>query len=382
MTQKNFYLDFENTFRGTRSSIMKRISVYNDLLHLIFKRNPQAKLLDIGCGRGEWLQNCRDKGYEALGIDDNQDMVDFSQDLGLNAIKAEAKLFVQSCNSNSYDFITLFHIIEHLKDEDLFSLLENCQRILKPDGLLLIETPNIDNIQVSTRTFYIDPTHINHINPDYMDFLLKRVGFYKSRYYFINSEQNIDNIDFNKLIHLYKGVGYDMLFIATNSSNIDTEFFHNQNAWVPKMNIALGSEEFIRKYDKYNLEKFNSIENKLIGISQIQAEIQAEIQDEMQAKLDRIYRVFTNLKLFYISDLFEEFRNKGLIRFTYQKMKSLLKRFILYVIKFPSRFESANCQASYKSKSFKNIFLSRYKFYPKSHEIYLRIKSRIRRKNK
>lgn len=369
MTQKNFYLDFENTFRGSRASIMNRISVYNDLLYLIFKRNPQAKLLDIGCGRGEWLQNCRDNGYEALGIDDNQDMVDFSNDLGLNAIKAEAKLFVKSCNSNSYDFITLFHIIEHLKDEDLLSLLIDCQRILKPDGLLLIETPNIDNLQVSTRTFYIDPTHINHINPDYIDFLLKRVGFYKSRNYFINSEKNIDNTGSNKLINLYKGVGYDMLFIVTNSSNIDTEFFDNQNAWIPKMNIALGSEEFIQKYDKYNLEKFNTIDNKLIELS------------EMQAKLDRIYRVFIDLKLFYISDLFEDLRSKGLIRFTYQKMKSLLKRFIFYVIKVFSRLDHQHHQAIYKTKSLKNIFLSRYKFYPKSHEIYSRIKSRIRKKN-
>tara|TARA_E500000331_G_scaffold101483_1_gene98364 strand:- start:852 stop:1961 length:1110 start_codon:yes stop_codon:yes gene_type:complete len=369
VTQKNFYLDFENTFRGTRSSIMNRISVYNDLLYLIFKRNPQAKLLDIGCGRGEWLQNCRDNGFEVLGIDDNQDMVDFSQDLGLNAIKAEAKLFVKSCNSNSYDFITLFHVIEHLKDADFFSLMVECQRILKPDGLLLIETPNIDNIQVSTRTFYIDPTHINHINPDYVDFLLKRVGFYKSRYYFINSEKYLDKIGLNKLINLYKGVGYDMLFIATNSSNIDTEFFDNQNTWVPKMNIALGSQEFIRKYDKYNLEKFNTIDNKLIEIS------------EMQAKLDRIYRVFLNLKLFYIFDLFEELRSKGLIRFTYKKMKSLLKRFIYYVIKIFSRIDTQHYKASFKSKRFKNIFLSRYKFYPKSHQIYLRIKSRIKKKN-
>ena len=74
----------------------------------------------------------------------------------------------------------------YIENEELSLLIEQCYRILTEDGLLIMETPSIDNLIVSTKTFYIDHTHINPINPDSISFLLEKSGFSNVKYYYIN----------------------------------------------------------------------------------------------------------------------------------------------------------------------------------------------------
>ena len=96
LTEKDFYLDFENTFRGTRSSILDRVSVYNDLLHLICKNNPNAKILDIGCGRGgdvmKWF-HARIKNY--VGFDPDYEGIYSSIDGIISRYNSRKKVFPQ-----------------------------------------------------------------------------------------------------------------------------------------------------------------------------------------------------------------------------------------------------------------------------------------------
>ncbi len=75
--------------------------------------------------------------------------------------------------------VTAFHLIEHLPFSILIKFLDETIRVLKPDGLVILETPNPDNILVSTRNFYFDPTHLNPLPAPMMKFMLESRGFHQ-----------------------------------------------------------------------------------------------------------------------------------------------------------------------------------------------------------
>ena len=92
-------------------------------------------------------------------------------------------------------------------------------------GFLILETPSIDSIQVSTKSFHIDPTHINPIHPDLLAFMIKRTGFTQQKYYFINGGPLQDS-DSDKLTKILNGVAQDLVLIATKSNFIDKKIIH------------------------------------------------------------------------------------------------------------------------------------------------------------
>lgn len=173
-----FYLEFENRYRGSEQSVKESIQFYiNDIAHLE-SPNEELQILDLGCGRGEWLEILSEQGYsKARGIDLNKHMVEKCQGKGLQVEHGNAFDALKACHDNQLDVITGFHIVEHLSFKDLLRLLKLCRQRLKPSGILIFETPNPRNIMVGSNTFHFDPTHVKPLPIELLSFTGEFIGF-------------------------------------------------------------------------------------------------------------------------------------------------------------------------------------------------------------
>lgn len=171
-----FYLDFENACRAPSEQLMTHFQLYDPWIERL-PRQADAPVLDIGCGRGEWLLYLRSKGIEGLGIDINGEMVQHSRSQGLPVHQVDALEWLSSCPASSLSGISAFQVAEHLDFTALFQLVRHAHRTLVPGGQLLLETPNPENLLVGSHTFYHDPTHRHPLTPTLLTFLLKHHGF-------------------------------------------------------------------------------------------------------------------------------------------------------------------------------------------------------------
>jgi O-antigen chain-terminating methyltransferase len=175
-----YYVAFEDANRGTREEVLCKHQPY---LSLIDKHRKQFQqlwslpILDVGCGRGEWLQLLKEHQMEAVGIDMNPVMITTCQQQGLRVHHSDAVTWLKQQQDNSVALITGFHIIEHLPFEVLFNLFAEAYRVLAPSGMIIFETPNPENILVGSHTFYHDFTHRNPITPTAIQFLAQYHNF-------------------------------------------------------------------------------------------------------------------------------------------------------------------------------------------------------------
>ncbi len=215
---KENYIEFENQFRGSRESILERLDQYKEALTYVKEEYPNAKTLDLGCGRGEWLEKCKQYELSAQGIDASISMIKYCKNEGLNACKGNIFKIMPHLKSNSYSLITAFHIIEHLENNKIAKLLIEAKRLLKENGILIIEMPSIDNIYVSTESFYLDETHINKIHPQLLIYKLGLHGFRSSELNHINGEAVEEQTHLMK--QLFYKVGQDISIVASKQASL------------------------------------------------------------------------------------------------------------------------------------------------------------------
>jgi O-antigen chain-terminating methyltransferase len=170
----SLYFSLEDVLRGTPEQIKEEVKVY---LPVLQRAGINSGILDVGCGRGEWLQVLREAGFEARGIDTNRILVQQCKDLSLEVEEREALEFLGSLPDGSLNAVTAFHFAEHLPLETLVKFLDETGRTLKPGGLIILETPNPENLLVGSCNFYLDPTHKNPIPIPTMKLLLEARGF-------------------------------------------------------------------------------------------------------------------------------------------------------------------------------------------------------------
>lgn len=172
-----FYAAFESRFRGTREEIKKRQGVYVSLIQEAGAGAPEAPILDLGCGRGEWLELLGEMNLAARGADLNRVFIQENRGRGLDVVEEDVMACLRSLKPSSMGAITSFHLIEHLPFKVLIVLIDEALRVLRPGGVLILETPNPSNLQVGACNFYIDPTHRNPIPSVLASALLELRGF-------------------------------------------------------------------------------------------------------------------------------------------------------------------------------------------------------------
>jgi O-antigen chain-terminating methyltransferase len=179
--QNNFYKAFEDQHRGSRETIKSRLAVYMPFIEKIQEVHPNAAALDLGCGRGEWLELLKDHQLSATGIDLDDGMLSACRDRGLNVQTGDAIAHLKSLPADSLSIVSGFHIAEHLSLGDLETLIKEALRTLKPAGLLILEAPNTENLVVGTSSFYLDPTHQRPLPSALLSFLVGYLGFTRSK---------------------------------------------------------------------------------------------------------------------------------------------------------------------------------------------------------
>jgi O-antigen chain-terminating methyltransferase len=173
----DFYRKFEDIHRGSRKLIKDRQAFYLPLIEPLQKYYPESRLIDLGCGRGEWLEVLREIGCSAQGVDQDASMLSACRELNLDVKEEDLLSFMDSLEGESCYAVTGFHIAEHLDFDQLRQLAAEAFRLVKPGGLLILETPNPENILVATSGFYMDPTHTRPIPPHLLAFVAQYAGF-------------------------------------------------------------------------------------------------------------------------------------------------------------------------------------------------------------
>jgi O-antigen chain-terminating methyltransferase len=164
------YFLFEQRFRGSVADIKQRQANYLELF--VGRRN----VLDLGCGRGEFVELLQEQGVNVIGVDSNSDMADFCRDKGLSVIQADLLAYLAGVADGSLDGIFIAQVIEHFAPLLIWEFLQICSQKLAKGGVIVLETINPGCAQ-AMHWFYLDPTHVRPVQPDLLRFMLEQAAF-------------------------------------------------------------------------------------------------------------------------------------------------------------------------------------------------------------
>lgn len=173
----DFYLQFENKFRGGEPLIKDRLTIYLPYLGQLDKKVSSAPFLDIGCGRGEFLDLLTQHKHKVRGLDLNSSMVKRAKEKGYDVVEDDALSYLSDQKPESFAGISGFHLVEHIPFDELLRLFNECYRTVKQNGLVIFETPNPENLTVGSLNFYYDPSHLHPLPPQLLAFCLEYIGF-------------------------------------------------------------------------------------------------------------------------------------------------------------------------------------------------------------
>ena len=165
------YVRFEELHRGSEEAVKWK---QKNFLSYFKDRGP---VLDIGCGRGEFLELLKEAGIPASGVDTNQEMVRQCRAKGLEAVHQDGLVHLRGLPDQSLGGIFLSQVIEHLEPEALRELVRVSFAKLRPGGILLAETINPQCLSTFSGAFYLDLSHKNPIHPEAARYLWESFGF-------------------------------------------------------------------------------------------------------------------------------------------------------------------------------------------------------------
>jgi SAM-dependent methyltransferase len=171
-----FFAAFDEQFRGTRADIKERLRVYLPLLKEAKIGMGENPIVDLGCGRGEWLELLQEEGMQGKGVERNRVLVEECRQAGLDVVESDMLTYLCALPNGSIGGVTGFHIVEHLPFDVLLDLFDETVRVLQPGGVAIFETPNPQNVLVSTLEFYNDPTHRTPLPSTLLKFIAEVKG--------------------------------------------------------------------------------------------------------------------------------------------------------------------------------------------------------------
>jgi SAM-dependent methyltransferase len=166
------YVDFENCFRGPEEEIRRRQADYVD-----YFRDLPGAVVDVGCGRGEFLTLLTEASIQCYGVDRHPDMVGRCKEQGLSAVVGDALDHLASIEPGTLGGIFSAQMIEHLDVTDVPRFFELAAQALAPGGRCVVETLNPRSLFVFSAAFYVDLGHLRPLHPYTLQFLAEKAGF-------------------------------------------------------------------------------------------------------------------------------------------------------------------------------------------------------------
>ncbi len=249
----DFYKKFEDRFRGSRDVIKGRLEAYLPFIKFLPTLYPEAPALDLGCGRGEWMELLKENGFSPQGVDLDEAMHALCLELGFKATLGNAITFLQEMPSESQAVISGFHLIEHIPFEALQLIVKEAKRVLLPGGILILETPNSENILVASSTFYLDPTHDKPIPDALVRFLCESEGYGRVKILGLNETRALDAVGETTVVELFTGVSPDYGLVAQKSASAEI-LAHGEAAFEREIGVGLvqlGQKYFDEQQSKY-----------------------------------------------------------------------------------------------------------------------------------
>ena len=165
------YVGFEDRFRGSQDDIRARLTEYLPYF------DGAADVLDVGCGRGEFLDLLRERGVSARGLDVNHEMVEVCRSRGLDAVEGDALAYLASQPDASIGGLLAAQVVEHLDPGYLMELLDVAYHKLRPGAHIILETINAACWYAFFSSYIRDITHVRPLHPDTLSYLITASGF-------------------------------------------------------------------------------------------------------------------------------------------------------------------------------------------------------------
>ena len=165
------YVGFEDAFRGSDNSVAAKLEAYLPIFA------GAADVVDLGCGRGEFLAALRSAGVSARGVDTNAAMVAVAREQGLDVTRIDALGYVAGLPDASIGGAIATQVVEHLEPSYLFKLLEALSRTLRRGAPIVLETINPACWYAFFSSYIRDITHVRPVHPETLQYLLRASGF-------------------------------------------------------------------------------------------------------------------------------------------------------------------------------------------------------------
>jgi O-antigen chain-terminating methyltransferase len=164
------YARFAEAFRGSEERVRNGQQIY------VADFKDRGNVLDIGCGRGEFLELMREAGVPARGIDTSPESIALCREKGLQADAADLFDYLRGLGEGELDGIFCAQVVEHLPPERLPEMIRLAASRLDRRGVIVIETPNPECLAIFATYFYLDPTHARPVPDKLLNFYLSEFG--------------------------------------------------------------------------------------------------------------------------------------------------------------------------------------------------------------
>lgn len=272
----NFYEELSKKFRVN-------VSTSHDFYYeLLFNsKNEINNLVDLGCGNGDFLKYLKKRkpNLDFYGVDSNDLKFDTKNGKDIKYYHEDILNFLKKEKKGTYDVVTLFHVVEHLPIDYLLQVIVEVYKVLKPEGLMIIETPNIENYEVLSRSFYLDPSHLRPMPKALLEFIAEFTKFNKINCISINDKAiNLNDILINDI---FVHQGADLALFAQKKGTLSGNFSNFFNISPQDRYDNTGLMKIYSSQQQAHLKTFSNF------ASSINSQLENEIK-QLQTQIDKL----------------------------------------------------------------------------------------------